>query len=292
MAKSMTGYGRCRRMCNGRDITFEVKSVNNRFLDVSVKLPRMYNPLEERIKQHARKYTTRGKMDIYLSVDNIEGEKTELKINREYLEGFLEQLEDIGARYGVSGAPDINMIAQKSEIFIMKKADEDIEEIWSSILPVVTEAFEQYQLMRTAEGNKLKEDIIERIDRLNLIRENITALAPAAVAEINTRMQERIRTMLDGTAVDESRLLTECAVYADKSDITEELVRLGSHFSQLKELLEKEGFIGKTIDFLLQETNREVNTIGSKSNSTEIARQVVDAKSELEKIREQIQNIE
>lgn len=292
MAKSMTGYGRSRSLINGKDITVEVKSVNNRFLDLNIKMSRLYNPLEDRIKQLIREYTTRGKVDFYLSVDNIEGDKTELSVNHEFVESYVRQLEDIIDRYDMDGDIDVALVASRPETFITKKADEDMEAAWTLIEPVAVEALEAYYAMRCTEGAKLKEDILMRLEKLEACRNEISLLAPAAVAAANARMKQRIEELLGAVAVDEARLLNECAIYADKADITEELVRLGSHFTQLKKLLERDDNIGKTVDFLLQETNREINTIGSKSSDIAIANLVVEVKSELEKIREQIQNIE
>ncbi len=292
MAKSMTGYGRSRSLIDGKDITFEVKSVNNRFLDLNIKMNRLYNPLEDRIKQLVRKYTTRGKVDVCLYVDNIEGDKTELSVNREFVESYVRQLEGIIDEYDLNDGIGIEVIASRPETFISKKADEDMEAAWASIEPVAVAALKEFYAMRSTEGEKLKEDILMRIAKLEKIREEISVLAPAAVATANARMKQRIEELLGAVTVDEARLLNECAIYADKADITEELVRLGSHFTQLKKLLDKDDNIGKTVDFLLQETNREINTIGSKSADISIANLVVEVKSELEKIREQIQNIE
>lgn len=292
MAKSMTGYGRSRSLIDGKDITFEVKSVNNRFLDLNIKMNRLYNPLEDRLKQLVRKYTTRGKVDVFLYVDNIEGDKTELSVNREFVESYVRQLEGIIDEYDLNDDIGIEVIASRPETFISKKADEDMEAAWALIEPVAAAALKEFYAMRCTEGEKLKEDILMRIAKLEKIREEISVLAPAAVAAANARMKQRIEELLGAVSVDESRLLNECAIYADKADITEELVRLGSHFTQLKKLLDKDDNIGKTVDFLLQETNREINTIGSKSADISIANLVVEVKSELEKIREQIQNIE
>ncbi|MEG2117725.1 MAG: YicC/YloC family endoribonuclease, partial [Clostridia bacterium] len=258
MAKSMTGYGRSRMLINGRDISFEIKAVNNRFLDINIKLGRLYNPLEDRIKQLVRKYTTRGKIDVYLSIDNINGEKTDLTINREYLESYLKQLEIIKRDFSVDGEVSIGLIANKSEIFIAKKTDEDIESVWADVEVAAKQALDEFVTMRIAEGEKLKDDILNRIASLEVLRQSIMLLAPKTVKDANQKMIERIKELLGAMPVDESRLLTECAVYADKSDITEELVRLGSHFSQLSELMNKDAIIGKTVDFLLQETNREI----------------------------------
>lgn len=292
MAKSMTGYGRARSLVGGRDITFEVKSVNNRFLDLTVKMSRLYNPLEDRIKQLVRNYTTRGKVDVYLTVDNIEGDKTELSVNREFVDSYVRQLRSLQNEYELAGDVDVSLVASRQETFITKKSDEDMESVWAAIEPVAREALEGYFAMRRTEGEKLKDDILSRIDKLEQLRNAVSKMAPASVAAAKTRMLERVKELCGNVPLDEARLITECAVYADKSDITEEIVRLGSHFSQLRKLLSKDDNIGKTVDFLLQETNREINTIGSKSSDVEIANIVVEVKSELEKIREQIQNIE
>lgn len=292
MAKSMTGYGRSRSLVDGRDITFEIKSVNNRFLDLNVKMSRLYSPLEDKIKQLVRKYTTRGKVDVFLTVDNIEGDKTDLSVNHEFVDGYVRQLNNIKERYNLSGELDIGLVASRPEVFITKKSDEDMEAVWTAIEGVAVKALESFYEMRCTEGEKLKADILFRISRLEELKGRIETLAPAVVKEANARMLDRVKELLGGAPVDESRLLTECAIYADKADITEELVRLGSHFGQLKKLLDKDDNVGKTVDFLLQETNREINTIGSKSNNIDIANLVVEVKSELEKIREQIQNIE
>ncbi len=292
MAKSMTGYGRSRCLTDGRDVTFEIKSVNNRFLDINIKMSRLYSPFEDRIKQLIRQHTTRGKVDAYLSVDNIEGEQTELAINNQFVSEYVEKLKTLKETYGLSGEIELGLVATRQETFISKKPNEDMEAIWQTVSPVIVEALEAYNRMRCTEGDKLKADILSRVKRLKEIRNSIFDVAPVIVAEANARMQERVKELLGSATVDESRLLTECAIYADKGDITEELVRLESHFSQLEKLMEKNDNVGKTVDFLLQETNREINTIGSKSNSVDIANLVIEAKSELEKIREQIQNIE
>ncbi|MDL2287147.1 YicC family protein [Eubacteriales bacterium OttesenSCG-928-G02] len=292
MAMSMTGYGRAKQLINGRDILVEVKSVNSRYLDASIKLGRMYNSLEEKLKQLAVGYISRGKIDIYVYIENLEGEKIELTLNKEYLESFLEQLDSIKNEYKISGEVDINMLAAKNDIFNIKKIDEDMNEVWLAVEEVAKAAFAAFTEMRAFEGEKLKKDILERIEILKELSRKIKTLSPQIVTNSNNKMVERVKELLANAAVDESRLLTECAIYADKSDITEELVRLDSHFNQLNEILNETVPVGRKIDFLLQEMNREINTIGSKSNDTELAKCVIDAKSELEKIREQIQNIE
>ncbi len=292
MIRSMTGYGRARRIIDGRDITCEVKSVNNRYLEQNVRINRMYSAFEERIKRAVSERVSRGKIDVYVSIDNLEGDPTQLSLNREYLEAYMDSLRKIKEDYGVAGEIDLRMLSMKQEVFIARKPEEDLETVWRDVSAVLDEALEAYQSMREKEGEKLRDDISSRIALLGTFRGRLAELAPVSVKEANARMIERVKELLGGVQVDESRLLTECAVYADRCDVTEELVRLGSHLAQFEEMLEKSAAIGKKMDFLVQEINREINTTGSKCNNTEMAGVVIDAKAELEKIREQIQNIE
>ena len=292
MIRSMTGYGRARRIIDGRDITCEVKSVNNRYLEQNVRINRMYSAFEERIKRAVSERVSRGKIDVYVSIDNLEGDPTQLSLNREYLEAYMDSLRKIKEDYGVAGEIDLRMLSMKQEVFIARKPEEDLETVWRDVSAVLDEALEAYQSMREKEGEKLRDDISSRIALLGTFRDRLAELAPVSVKEATARMIERVKELLGGVQVDESRLLTECAVYADRCDVTEELVRLGSHLAQFEEMLEKSAAIGKKMDFLVQEINREINTTGSKCNNTEMAGVVIDAKAELEKIREQIQNIE
>ena len=292
MIRSMTGYGRARELLNGRDITCEIKSVNNRYLEQNVRINRMYSAFEERIKKAVSERVSRGKIDVYVSIDNIEGDPTQLSLNREYLEAYMDSLRKIKEDYGVAGEIDLRMLSMKQEVFIARKPEEDIESVWLDVRTVLGGALDAYMQMREKEGEKLREDISARLASLACMREKLALLAPDSVKEANARMCELVRELLGGAPVDETRLLTECAVYADRCDVTEELVRLGSHLAQFEDMLEKSAAIGKKMDFLVQEINREINTTGSKCNNTEMAAIVIDAKAELEKIREQIQNIE
>lgn len=292
MIKSMTGYGRHKEYVAGNDITVEVKSVNSRYLDCSIKINRVYTALEDKLKQLATSNITRGKIDIYVFVDCIDGDKVELSLNREYLEGYLKALEIIKNDYGIQGEVDLRLVSSKPEVFLARKADEDLEAIWQCVKTVAEKAFAYHSAMRENEGAKLRNDLLMRLETLEAIRERLLELAPASVREYNEKMKERIRTLLDGASVDETRLLTECAVYADKCDVTEELVRLKSHFEQFRELLDESVPVGRKMDFMVQEMNREINTTGSKCADSDMARLVIEAKAELEKIREQIQNIE
>ena len=292
MIKSMTGYGRCREVVGGRDILVEVKSVNSRYIDANIKTGRLYNALEEKLKSLASTYISRGKIDIYLTIENIDGDKVNLSVNREYLESYVHLLRQIQAEYGLGGDVTVQTIANKPDIFSQTKADEDMDEVWSAVEGVARKAFDIFMSMRKAEGERMAADVLGHLEHLEAIRRELVTKAPQVVAESNERMMNRIRELLAGAQVDESRLLTECAVFADKADISEELARLDSHFAQFRSMLREDVPVGRKLDFLVQEINRECNTIGSKSSDTEFAKLVIEAKSTVEKIREQIQNIE
>ena len=292
MIKSMTGYGRCREVVDGRDILVEVKSVNSRYIDANIKTGRLYNALEEKLKSLASTYISRGKIDIYLTIENIDGDKVNLTVNREYLESYVHLLRQIQSDYGLGGDVTVQTIASKPDIFSQTKADEDMDEVWTAVEGVARKAFDIFLSMRMAEGERMAADVLGHLARLEAIRAEFVQKAPQVVAESNERMLTRIRELLGGVQVDESRLLTECAIFADKADISEELARLDSHFAQFRSMLQENVPVGRKLDFLVQEINRECNTIGSKSSDTEFAKLVIEAKSTVEKIREQIQNIE
>ncbi len=292
MIKSMTGYGRYREVVGGRDILVEVKSVNSRYIDANIKTGRLYNALEEKLKSLASTYISRGKIDIYLTIENIDGDKVNLSVNREYLESYVHLLRQIQAEYGLGGDVTVQTIANKPDIFSQTKADEDMDEVWTAVEGVAKKAFDIFLSMRMAEGERMAADVLGHLEHLEAIRAELVKKAPQVVAESNERMMTRIRELLCGVQVDEARLLTECAVFADKADISEELARLDSHFAQFRSMLQENVPVGRKLDFLVQEINRECNTIGSKSSDTEFAKLVIEAKSTVEKIREQIQNIE
>lgn len=288
----MTGYGRYKELIGGKDITVEIRSVNSRYLDATVKLSRLYGPLEEKLKRMISKYVSRAKLDLYVGIDNIEGEKIELSLNREYLEGFLGALNTVKNEYNVIGDIDISTIAQKNDVFIQRRLEDDMNQLWLSVEAVAEKAFELYDGMRKREGEALVNDLLSRIETIERIRAQIEERVPKVVAEYNEKLKKRIEELLGDVKVDEQRLLTECAVFADKADVTEELTRLSSHIDQFKKILESEDQVGRKLDFLVQEINREVNTCGSKANDNDIAKLVIEAKCEIEKIREQIQNLE
>ncbi len=292
MIQSMTGYGRHKEVLSGRDIMCEIKAVNSRYLDLNIKISRMFAPFEDRVKQFVSDRLSRGKIDIYVFVDNLEGEKVSLSLNKEYLEGYLQALSEIRADYSVEGSVDLSTIAAKNEVFIVRKVEEDLEATWPDIESVLSNAFDQFVAMRQREGEKLKDDIMSNLLTLKEIADKIKIRAPIAVEESNQRIKERIADLLGDIEIEESRLLTECAIFADKTDINEELTRLESHFLQVEEVLSDDKPVGRKLDFLAQELNREINTIGSKANDTGIAKLVIDGKTAIERIREQIQNIE
>ncbi len=292
MIKSMTGYGRHREVIDGKDILCEVKSVNSRYLDTNIKIGRAFNALEDRVKKFAASHVSRGKMDIYISIDSIAGDDNGLSVNEKFLESYVSLLRSIKEKHSLGGDVTIQTVAARNEVFVQTRPDEDTEKVGASLEIVLEKTFAAFTAMREAEGEKLKADLLGHLAYLEDIRNKIVVRAPLSVQENNDKMKARIKELLEGVNYDEARLLTECAIFADKADISEELSRLDSHFCQFKQILEESVPVGRKLDFLVQEMNREVNTIGSKCNDGDIAKLVIDAKSYVEKIREQIQNIE
>lgn len=292
MIKSMTGYGRHREVIGGRDILCEIRTVNSKYLDLNIKMPRVYNPLEDSVKKFVTSRLSRGKTDIYISVEKFGGDDGGLSVNEAFLNTYVSLLRDIKERYQLGGDVTIQSVAARGEVFLQTKPEENTDELRESLLYVVGRAIDGCTEMRAVEGKKLYDDLLGHISVLEGMHGFISGRAPVAVKENNERMKERIRELLSGANYDESRLLTECAVFADKADISEELARLGSHFVQFKQILTANEPVGRKLDFLTQELNREVNTIGSKANDSEITRTVLDAKATIERIREQVQNIE
>ncbi len=292
MIKSMTGYGRHRELIGTRDILCEVKSVNSRYLDTNIKLGRAYAALEDKVKQFAATKVSRGKMDIYISIDNIQGDDNGLSVNEKFLESYVALLRRIKEQYSLGGDVTIQTVAGRNEVFVQTRPDEDTEAAGKALEIVMEKAFAAFTAMREAEGEKLEADLLGHLVALEALRDKIAERAPLSVQESNEKMKARIKELMEGAEYDEARLLTECAIFADKADISEELARLSSHFSQFRKILKENVPVGRKLDFLVQEMNREVNTIGSKCNDGEIAKLVIEAKSFVEKIREQIQNIE
>ncbi len=295
MIRSMTGYGRAREAKNGRDITVEVRSVNNRYLDCTVKLPRAYIFVEDKAKALVQKHVSRGKVDVFISVDSLGAEETVVKVNEPLANSYLEalaQLTALGGASRVKGKVDVIDLARLPDVLTVTKAEENLEAIAADILAVLEDALAAYTAMRETEGKKLAEDILGRLDTIEAITGRVEERSPQTVAEYRAKLTARMEEVLQSTSIDESRILTEAAIFADKVAVDEETVRLRSHISQLRTMLAGSGPVGRKLDFLIQEVNRESNTIGSKCSDLAITRDVVELKAEIEKIREQVQNIE
>lgn len=295
MMKSMTAFGRAKETVEGREITAELKSVNSRFFDCSVKLSRTFSPLEDRIKPYLQsKGLSRGKLDVYIGVEVLESEGVEVSVDNTLAGEYVEALRRLSDTYGLRDDISVMSVARLGDIFTLKKPEEDIEHDWDEVKTVLDKAIEQFVAAREREGSNLEADIKQKIEVIRCIVDKIEEKSTDDIASYKLKLEERIRKMLsdNNISIDESRILTESAIFADKVSIDEEIVRLRSHFDAFNEITKSSEPVGRKLDFLIQEMNREVNTIGSKCNSAEISHLVVDVKTELEKIREQIQNIE
>ncbi len=289
----MTGYGRAKKEIGGRNILVELKSVNNRYLDCTVKLPKLFGFLEEKIKSYiTAKGISRGKVEIFVSIDILEEIGVSIELDRAYAKSYIEALKTLSEEFGLPNDISVMSVAANRDIFSVKKADEDMDREWANVLPVLEEATAAFIASREREGANMKADILSKKANIEALVQKIAPLSEADVKNQYAKIEARIRQLLGDVAVDESRLITECALFADKVAIDEELVRLSSHFEAFEQIVESNEPVGRKLDFLLQEINRETNTIGSKCCDLAIAKIVVEIKSELEKIREQIQNIE
>lgn len=293
MIKSMTAYGRSKKEIGGRDILIEIKSVNNRYLDCTVKLPRLFGFLEEKIKSYlTSKGIARGKVEIFVSIDILEETGISVELDHAYAASYIAALRQLAAEFGLPENITTTSVASNRDIFSIKKADDDVEREWQNLLPVLEEATDAFIASREREGANMKADILSKRKNIEELTKKIAPLSEADVKNQYAKLEARIKQLLGDVSVDEGRLITECALFADKIAIDEELVRLASHFEAFDTIIEAEEPVGRKLDFLLQEINRETNTIGSKACNVEIAKIIVEIKSELEKIREQIQNIE
>ena len=292
MIRSMTGYGRAVQTIDGREITVELRSVNNRYLDCTVKLPRMFSFAEDGVKNRVKAAVSRGKVDVYIGVNAVQTADVQVAVNRPVLESYLAALRQIETEYGVRDDVTVMSLARLPDVFSVEKTQEDEQKLTQDILSVAEEAISRYNAMRETEGAALEADLRGRaatiLERVALVEQR----SPATVAEYRERLRQKMQEVLQNTAIDEGRILQEAAIYADRIAVDEETVRLRSHLAQLGDMLTKGGAIGRKLDFLLQELNRETNTIGSKCNDLELSNIVVEMKAELEKIREQTQNIE
>ena len=295
MIRSMTGFGRCRETVEGLDITVEIKSVNSRFLDCTAKINRAYGYLEERIKPYLMsRGVTRGKVDVWISVEVMDSGSVQITADEGYLKGYLEALYTLRDKYGLRDDISVMTVARNHDIFQIKKPEEDIEHDWERVLTVLAKATDTFLNVREREGERLAEDLRTKMQNIKGAVDRIEELSALDVSTYRERLAERIREALGDCQItpDETRLLTECAIHADKVAVDEEMVRLRTHFGAFEEILSSGEPVGRKLDFLMQEMNREINTTGSKCSDAQIAHLVVDVKCELEKIREQIQNLE
>ena len=292
MVKSMTGYGRAVETVNGREFTVELRSVNNRYLDCTVKLPRTLSFAEDAVKQAVKGAISRGKVDVFISVRSEGAEDVKITLNTAMVEGYLGAMHQMAKDYGIREDISVSLLSRMPDVFTVDKPEVDEEQLLSDLLSVVNQALERFDAMRSAEGRALENDLRSRGQTILSLVEQVEAGSGQTVADYRTRIENKLKEVLANTAIDESRILTEAAIFADKVAVDEETVRLTSHLDQMNNMLTTGGAIGRKLDFLLQEMNRESNTIGSKCSDVRMARIVVDIKAELEKIREQTQNIE
>lgn len=292
MIKSMTGYGRAQGSFSGGDITVEVKSVNNRYLDCGVKLPRGYAYLEEGVKSQVQKTISRGKVDVFITINAAGADNVKISVNEPVAKGYIDAMHRLVQEYGIQDDISASAISRFSDVFLVEKQEQDENEVKSAISGVVTEALDAFDAMRTREGEALKTDLLQKAEGILTLVSKVEERSPITVKAYRERLTAKMQEVLEDRQIDEARIIQEAAIYADKVAVDEETVRLRSHVDQLQNMLSEGGVIGRKLDFLMQEMNREANTIGSKGNDVEQARNVVNIKSELEKIREQIQNIE
>ena len=295
MIKSMTAFGRAKQTVGGKDITIEIKSVNNRFFDCSTKLPRAFSFLEEKIKPYLQSRSiSRGKVDVFVSIDVIDTPNVSFCIDEGYAASYISALRTLGERFGLKDDISVMSVARNSDVFIIQKSEEDTEKDWCDLKVVLDEAIDKFLAARLREGENICNDLKLKIEN---IKRNVKTIEELSVSDTSTyreKLETKLRDMLSDNRIvfDENRILTECALFADKIAIDEELVRLRSHFDVFADILDSDEPAGRRLDFLVQEINRETNTIGSKCQNASIAKLVVDNKCEIEKIREQIQNIE
>ena len=292
MVKSMTGYGRARETLNGRDITVEVRSVNNRYLDCTVKMPRAYVFAEDAIKSRVQKAISRGKVDVFVTIDTTAADVSVVAVNEPLARSYYEALMSLKNTFALEGEISPMALAKFPDVLTVTRAEEDLETVAADICTVLEQALQAYNEMRAVEGERLAADISGRVATIESVVSKVEERSPQTVAEYRARLTAKMTEVLQSTTIDESRILTEAAIFSDKIAVDEETVRLRSHIAQLRTMLESDQPVGRKLDFLIQEVNRECNTIGSKCNDLTIAQDVVNMKAEVEKIREQVQNIE
>jgi len=292
LLRSMTGFGRGEYLGRLKQVTVEIKAVNHRFSEVQVRLPYQYAMLEERVRKLVLNYFSRGRIDVVIKLENTSGKQRELQVDKDLAVTYYKKIEELAVAIGIPCEVNVVQIAQFPEVLVLREPEEEMEIIWQDLSPALQKAVDVLLQMREKEGWKLKEDLVRRIQTLQQIHSKILQKSPQVVEIYRQKLATRLQEVLPEGQIDEERLALEVALLADKCNLDEELVRLNSHFMQFAQALEEDTAVGRKLDFLLQEMNREVNTIGSKANDVEITQAVVALKSELEKIREQVQNIE
>lgn len=292
MIRSMTGYGRGEKDINGRTFSVEMRSVNHRFAEVVIRLPKYYLALEDRVRKQIQERILRGRVDVFVNVASHGQSGKSIQVDKDLAMAYYNALEELRETIGIDGKLSVTDIARLPDVIVMEEVQEDLEAIWPNLTMAVEDALAQLVEMRTTEGERLQEDLFKRVDRLAEYTEVIAQRAPDMVLEHREKLLTRLKELEAEIQVDEGRLALEIALFADRSSITEELVRLRSHFHEFRNTVTLNESIGRKMDFLIQEFNREYNTIGSKSNDMHISAMVIKAKTEVEKIREQVQNIE
>jgi uncharacterized protein (TIGR00255 family) len=287
----MTGFGREQRIINGREITVEIRAVNHRYHEFTARVPRQYTYLEEKLKTLVGKSANRGKVEVTVMIHSVTGKEVEVNVNRPVVESYLNALEELRLELPFHGEINISDVFRIPDAFTIVKSIVDEDEIWEAVGEVAAAALARFVAMREAEGGRLKADILERLAFIETQTAQIEVVSPESTEKYRNKLSERMKEVVSG-CTDEQRILFEAAIFAEKTAVDEETVRLKSHVAGARDLLDTESVVGRKLDFLVQEMNREINTIGSKAHEITITRMVVDLKSELEKIREQIQNIE
>lgn len=289
---SMTGYGRSRQVLDGREITVEIRSVNHRYLEYSARIPRMYGYLEEKLKTFLQSLVSRGKVEVTVTIQNLTGGDTVVQINQALAKGYLDAMRSQAEYLGLKDDLTLSTLTRFNDVFTLQKLEEDQQVVWNSVQQVAQQALDQFLEMRRREGERLKLDLLQKLELLNGHVAAVEEQSPKTVAAYRERLLQKMEELLADRCIDQQRILLEAGLYAEKIAVDEETVRLKSHLEQFAQMMEQSGPVGRKLDFLVQEINRETNTIGSKAQDLAVTRRVVEMKSEIEKIREQIQNIE
>lgn len=292
MIKSMTGYGRFQDTIDGKDITVEIKSVNHRYFEFSSRISRSCGFIEDKLKSFVQSQVSRGKIDVHVSMVSLDDGAMEVELNRSLAKGYVDALRTLASEFGLTDDVTVSSVARYSDIFTVRRAPEDEDAVWNAVKTVAQKALDSFVAMREVEGAKLRADVLSRADTIIAAVEKVEAGSKETLEAYRQRLYNKLIEVLETKSIDEQRILTECAIFADRIAVDEETVRLRSHIDQLRVVLDSDEPSGRKLDFIVQEMNRETNTIGSKSQSSSIAHIVVDMKAEIEKIREQIQNIE